>query len=153
KVNPSVEFRHLSTGGLRATQARDMFLTRALRFKPDRVLICVGLGTEEDCAAMEEMVLAFRKIGAEVTTFDRMVHTIPRPTPPRPRPYLDTWLPKLAADGLVTIELGALLDAHPEKDTFISLDGSHMRANYHKFLTVEWLKYLTGERGAKLQTE
>ncbi|HUW55124.1 MAG TPA: hypothetical protein VMZ92_00665 [Planctomycetota bacterium] len=153
RENPSVAFKHLTTGGLRATKARDLFLAKALLFKPNRVLLCVGMGSEEDCEAMNEMVLAFRKVGAEVTTFDRMVHTIPRDRPPRPRPYLDTWLPKLAQAGLVTIELGQLLDAHPEKDTFLSLDGSHMRGNYHKFVAAEWLKYLVGARGARLAAD
>jgi len=146
KLNPRVVVTHMGHGGMRATQARDKFLKDALAYKPDRVLVVVVMQGDDNLDAMDEMTRAFRNIGAEVSCFDQVY--VGRETWINPdRAKL---LVRAKDCGLTVIEVGRLLEAHPEKPDFVALDGVHMRPSYHKFMAGEWLKFLTGARRAKL---
>jgi len=148
-LNPSVRFAHMGHGSTSASQARERLLQDALAMRPNRVLLVVLISSDADFAAIAEITRTFRRIGAEVMCFDQL-HT-------NHTSWINPDRARLAAvaarSGLTVIEVGRLIDTHPQKNDFVSLDGVHMRPPFHKFMAGELLKYLLGVRGAKLPHE
>jgi len=145
KYNPAVEIRQWEGGGLTPTRAYNNFYKDALAWKPDKVLFVVIPRKEEDYQRLEEMCKGFAAQGAKVYMFDSL-HD------PEDKPERNEQIDKIAADtGLTIIEVGQLLHDSPDKDKFVALDKIHMTEPYHRLMAKEWVKFLIGARGAKLE--
>ena len=139
KENPGVVFAHMGHGGMTAWQAREKFLTDALAWKPNKVLIVTRLAEDHDFEALEEMSRKFKAIGCRTIVFDSIsvsgvdqlvMHNVDR-------------LNALAGRAPISvIPVAQTLETHPEKSDFIALDHIHMRPSYHKFMAGELLKFL-----------
>ncbi|HUW55122.1 MAG TPA: SGNH/GDSL hydrolase family protein [Planctomycetota bacterium] len=138
KLNPAIVVGRMGHGGMSASQARDRFLKDALAWKPDRVFVVVVVGSDADYAAMEEMSRKFKEIGCETACFDTLHPTRTSWV----NPSREKLVAAAKASGLVVLEVGDQLAAHPERRDFVCLDGIHMRPSYHKFMAGELLKYL-----------
>lgn len=140
-----VVFRQWYGGGLTASRAIRNFYEEALAWKPDKVLFVIAIRREEDEQALRTMADGFKEIGAGVYTFDTL-------RDPSENARRNTFGEERAREfGLTPIEVGELLAASPVKDTFLCLDGIHMTEAYHRLMAREWLKFLVGARGAKLE--
>jgi hypothetical protein len=49
------------------------------------------------------------------------------------------------------IEVSRLLASAPDRDRFLCLDGIHMTEPYHRLMAKQWLEFLVGARGARLE--
>jgi photosystem II stability/assembly factor-like uncharacterized protein len=146
--NPRLEVRQFEGGGLTATRARQRFYADALAWKPDVVLFVVANRTDADLEAFREMGRGFKAAGATVYTFDN----VRLPAAARPGdPAKDAVAAREA--GMEIVEVEALLEASPERERFLCLDGIHMTEPYHRLMAVEWLKLLAGARGPALRAE
>jgi hypothetical protein len=146
--NPGLEVRQFEGGGLTATRARQRFYADALAWKPDVVLFVVANRTDADLEAFREMGRGFKAAGATVYTFDN----VRLPAAARPGdPAKDAVFAREA--GMEVVEVEALLEASPERERFLCLDGIHMTEPYHRLMAVEWLKLLAGARGPALRAE
>lgn len=143
RLNPVVSFKRWTAGGLRASRARREFYQEALDWKPDRVLLVVAVRGDEDVEAAREMAAGFDAAGAAVYMFDNMRSAQEDP------PY-HRMAEKFAGAPVAIIEVGQVLRAAPDKDTFLCLDRIHMTEPYHRLMAKEWLKFLVGAREAKL---
>ena len=146
RVNPGVVFHHLGHGGLTALQARDEFMPAALAMNPDQVLIVTIIRKDRDFAAMKDMAAGLAENGAVVTVPDR-VHPDAASSF-----YPDSeQIAAIAKAAKIDIlEAGAMMDAHPLRSDFVSLDGIHCRSSYHKFMAALWVRHLCGTRTGKL---
>ena len=137
-LNPAVTVSRMGHGGMSASQARDTFLKDALAWKPDRVIVVVVMRSDADYSAMQEMTRAFKEHACETVCFDTL-------HPSRTswvNPSREKLVAAANASGLVVIDVGDKLAAHPLKRDFVCLDGIHMRPSYHKFLAAELLRFL-----------
>jgi len=137
RVNPRVTFSYVNEGGLQAARAREAYLPQVLAMKPDLVLLVLRIETEADHQALGEMVTTLRKAGARTVLFDRLI--------PKGRPlYTDpTEAVRVAqAAGGEVIFAGDLIDRHPDREQFLSLDGVHMGPPYHTFMAGLLLRHL-----------
>jgi hypothetical protein len=136
-VNPAVTFAYINEGGLQAARARQAYLPQVLATKPDLVLLVLRIETEADHQALGEMVRTVRAAGGRTVLFDRLI--------PKGRPlYTDpAEAVRIAqAVGGEVIFAGDLLDRHPDREQFLSLDGVHMGPPYHKFMAGLLLRHL-----------
>jgi hypothetical protein len=139
RVNPAITFSYVNEGGLQAARARDAYLPQVLSTQPDLVLLVLRIETGADHQALGEMLRTIREAGARVVLFDRLI--------PRGRPfYTDpTEAVRVArAVGAEVIPAGDLIDRHPDRERFLSLDGVHMGPLYHKFMAGLLLRHLAG---------
>lgn len=144
RENSSVEFRQFERGGLTASRAKQRFYQSVLDWKPDKVLFVVMTRTDEDYDALREMGEGFRAAGVEVFMFDDIhdPETVSKPA------TIERAVKVARGAGIKVIEVGALLAAAPDRGRFLSLDRIHMTEPYHRLMAKEWLKFLTGARGA-----
>ena len=142
--NPGVEFRQWIAGGLSASRAKRNFYQEALDWKPDKVLFVVVIRGDEDIEALREMCSGFAEAGVSTYTFD----SLRDPSVDSVRHHMGEKVAK--GTGLVIVEVGQVLAAAPDKDTFLCLDNIHMTEPYHRLMAKEWLKFLVGAREAKL---
>jgi len=145
--NPAVLTRQWFGGGLTASRAKRNFYEKVLDWGPDRVLLVVAIRSDEDEAALKEMVTGFKGGGAAVYAFDDVGD-------PSEDLSLNVFDPQRRHDlDVVAIEVGELLAASPEKADLLCLDGIHMKESYHRLMAREWLKFLIGARSALLDPE
>ena len=112
------------------------------------VLFVVANRTDADLEAFREMGRGFKAAGATVYTFDN----VRLPAAARPGdPAKDAVAAREA--GMEIVEVEALLEASPERERFLCLDGIHMTEPYHRLMAVEWLKLLAGASGPSLRAE
>jgi hypothetical protein len=137
RVNPRVTFSYVNEGGLQAARARQAYLPQVLAAKPDLVLLVLRIETKADHQALGEMIASIRSAGGRAVLFDRLI--------PKGRPlYTDpTEAVRIAqATGGEVIFAGGLIDGHPDREQFLSLDGVHMGPLYHKFMAGLLLRHL-----------
>ena len=137
RVNPRVTFSYVNEGGLQAARARQAYLPEVLVAKPDLVLLVLRIETKADHQALGEMIASIRSAGGRAVLFDRLI--------PKGRPlYTDpTEAVRIAqATGGEVIFAGGLIDGHPDREQFLSLDGVHMGPLYHKFMAGLLLRHL-----------
>jgi hypothetical protein len=137
RANPGVTFSYVNEGGLQAARAREVYLPQALATKPDLVLLVLRIETEADHQALGEMITSTRAAGSRAVLFDRLI--------PKGRPfYTDpTGAVRIALEaGGEVIFAGDLIDHHPDREQFLSLDGVHMGPPYHKFMAGLLLRHL-----------
>jgi hypothetical protein len=147
RENPKVEFRQFAGGGLTASRALNRFYKQVLDWKPDKVMLVVMTRADEDYVALKQMGEGFRAAGIKTYMFDE-IHDPDSVTPGTVERAV-----KVAGDaGIEVIEVGSILAAAPDRARFVCLDGIHMTEPYHRLMAKEWLKYLAGARGARLQT-
>ncbi|MFB3891348.1 MAG: hypothetical protein ACE15C_04915 [Phycisphaerae bacterium] len=134
RVNPGVEFRHWTYGSMTATQAREMFFQEVTLWKPAKVFLFVLLPTDADKAAMRKMAADFAAAGAETWVFPHN----------GPRPYNNVKEVRefAKAGGIRLADFVDAVDACPDKDKFVCLDGVHMTEPYHVAMAKELLKLL-----------
>lgn len=145
RLNPQVQFRQFSAGGLTASRAYRNFYQDALGWKPDKVLLVVMERRDEDYEALKQLGQGFSRAGAKVYTFDN-IHDPEGSNPAAIKRSID-----VARDsGVTVIEVDMLISSAPNRDTFVCLDGIHMTEPYHRLMAKEWLKFLAGARQAKL---
>ena len=139
ELNPGVVWGHMGHGGMRAWQARDKFLDKALEWKPDKVLMVVAVREDRDYEALEEMSRRFKEIGAQTVLFDSIyvkgADELVNADTQRLRDLADR-------TGIALIPVAGKLATHPDRADFICLDNIHMRGSYHKFMAAELLKFL-----------
>lgn len=144
-VNPSVEFKHFTRGGLKAERAYTEKLAPALEFKPDRMLFVFGVRPDckEDLESIVKIAEETGKVGIKPYFFDNL-HD------PFDLINLEQTYNSVKNAGFTIIEVDAVISNSPEKDKFFCLDGMHMTEPYHRLMAKEWLKFLTGQRKAEL---
>lgn len=147
RENPRVEFKQFAAGGLTSSRARQRFFEDALAWKPDSVLLVVMNRREEDFQALRQMAEGFIKAGTRVYIFDN----IQDPAEINNPETVSKTLYVARSAGISVIEVGELLKSAPERASFLSLDRIHMTELYHRLMAKEWLKFLIGARGAKIE--
>lgn len=142
-----VEMPWWGEGGMTAVRAREAYFEQVLAAKPDAVMFVVRLEGDDNRAAIADMARRCRDAGVRAWTMDRLF-----PAGTYPWAGDDPELLKAVAkpSGLAVIEVGRLIDEHPSRGEFFSLDGLHMTGVYHKFLAAELLKFIVGARKAEL---
>ena len=116
-------------------------------WEPDRILLVVAIRSDEDEAALKEMVAGFKVGGAAVYAFDDVGD-------PSEDLNLNVFDPQRRRElDLTAIEVGELLAASPDKGDFLCLDGIHMKEPYHRLMAREWLKFLIGARSTTLDSQ
>ena len=145
RENPKVEFKQFAGGGLTATRAQQRFYQSVLAWKPDKVLLVVMTRTDGDYAALKQLGSGFAAAGIKTFMFDE-VHD---PASVNPG-VVERALAAAHAGSIEVIEVGSVLASSPDRERFLCLDGIHMTEPYHRLMAKEWLKYLAGARGAKL---
>jgi len=145
RTNPGVQFKQFAGGGLTATRAKDRFYQSVLDWKPDKVLLVVMTRTDEDFEALKYLGDGFRAKAIKVAMFDE-VHD---PASVKPG-VVERAVATAVSAGIEVIEVGSVLASSPDRSKFVCLDGIHMTEPYHRLMAKEWLKYLAGARGAKL---
>lgn len=146
RENPKVEFKQYAGGGLTASRAQKRFYQDVLAWRPDKVLFVVMTRTDEDYAALREMGQGLRAAGIKTYMFDE-VHDPAAVTPGT----VERARKSAEEGGIEVIEVGRILAAAPDRSKFICLDGIHMTEPYHRLMAKEWLKYLAGTRGDKVE--
>jgi hypothetical protein len=146
RENPKVEFRQFAGGGLTATRAQQRFYQSVLDWKPDKVMLVVMTRTDEDYEALKQIGTGFAAKGIKTFMFDE-VHD---PASVKPG-TVERAISSAHAGGIEVIEIGSVLASAPDRDKFICLDGIHMTEPYHRLMAKEWLKFLAGARGAKVE--
>jgi hypothetical protein len=137
RENPRVEFRQFERGGLTASRAKERFYNGVLEWKPDKVLLVVLTRTEEDYAALREMGEGFKAAGIEALMFDDIRD------PESVKPGVGERAVRVAREaGVTVIEVGAVLNASPERGRFVCLDKIHMTEPYHLLMAKQWLRFL-----------
>ncbi len=147
RENPKVEFRQFVGGGLTATRAQQRFYQSVLDWKPNKVMLVVMTRTDEDYEALKQLGTGFAANGIKTFMFDE-VHD---PASVKPG-TVERAISSAHAGGIEVIEIGSVLASAPDRDKFICLDGIHMTEPYHRLMAKEWLKFLAGARGAKVET-
>lgn len=148
RENPKVEFKQFAAGGLTASRAQKRFYQNVLAWKPDKVLLVLMTRTDEDYDALKQMAYGFRAAGIKAYMFDE-VHDPAAVTPGT----VERARKSAEESGIEVIEVGQILANSPDRAKFICLDGIHMTEPYHRLMATEWLKYLAGARGNKLQRD
>jgi hypothetical protein len=140
-----VELRQWAAGGLSASKAEKKYLGELTAWKPDQALLVLLTRNDDDFAALERIGKALRAAKIEGFVFDDVLDAVARE-----KPEMATKAAQVARKaGLKVIEVKALLDAAPDKGSFLALDGVHMREPYHRLMAREWLELLAGARGLK----
>jgi len=143
-LNPKVEFCAFQKEGLDAQAALQLFADKAVATKPDKVLLV--LSAAQEIEPLDALIKKVTASGAKVYVFDSLraddVDAIGNCS--------DDVAQAAAASGATIIEVRKLLKAHLLRNDFVSLDGVHMTPVYHKVMATEWVKFLCGQRGAKL---
>jgi hypothetical protein len=144
-INPSVEFKHFTAGGLKAERAYREKLTPALEYKPERMLFVFAVrpDCEEDLKSVEKIALETGKEGIKYYFFDNL-HD------PFDLVNLDQTYKSVKNAGFTIIEVDSIISSAPDRDRFMCLDGIHMTEPYHRLMAKEWLKFLTGKRKASI---
>jgi hypothetical protein len=137
RVNPRVTVSYVNEGGLQAARAREVHLPQVLAAKPDLVLLVLRIETKADHQALGEMIASIRSASGRAVLFDRL---IPKGRPLYTEPTEAVSIAQ-AAGGEV-IFAGDLIDRHPDREQFLSLDGVHMGPAYHKFMAGLLLRHL-----------
>jgi hypothetical protein len=138
RVNPGVEVRHFTDGGLGAARARAEKFQDLVAFRPDEVLFVLLFRKEEDFEALDAMLGALPK-GTHAHLFDNV-----RPPNERDR----VWPARVRAiaerHGAAVIEASEAIARAPDRARFDALDGIHMTESYHRFMAKRWLAWLAG---------
>ena len=145
RYNDRVKIRQWAQGGLTAAGAKKRFYAPALAWKPDAVLLVVVTRSAADGEALAAMGKGFAAAGVEVLMFDGLA--VGGSFVDGDEKIRDA---AVAGSGITLIEVGRMLKAAPDTDTFLCLDGVHMTEPYHRLMTKQWLGYLTGAREATL---
>ena len=145
RENPKVEFKQFAAGGLTATRAQQRFYQSVLDWKPDKVMLVVMTRSDGDYDVLKQLGIGFAAAGIKTFMFDE-VHD---PASVKPG-VVERALAAAHAGGIEVIEVGSVLASSPDRARFLCLDGIHMTEPYHRLMAKEWLKYLAGARGAKL---
>jgi len=141
EVNPKIEVRQWQAGGMSAGRADcRKFCEEALAWKPNRILLVVGVQTPADVAALEKEVQAFRSAGIPVAMFDTLHGNLEMKN--RHDAEAQSVRELAVRTGMTVIPLGQRIDAAPERAHFVSLDGIHMTEPYHRLMATAWLEYL-----------
>jgi hypothetical protein len=145
-VNPQVKVVHYTAGGMSMTGAKQRFLDALLRDKPNVVFFACGMWGKGDLDALADMTKQLHEVGAQVWCLDRLDSL--------GGASRDAAMEKLRevarAGGITLIEVGPLLDGHPQRTMFMCLDRVHMTPVWHKFMAGELLKFIAGARKAQL---
>jgi hypothetical protein len=144
QIGSNVVVRQWQAGGMTAGRADcRKFYEEALAWKPDRALLVVALRSPRDAEALEKMTAGFAAAGCRVVMFDTLYGGI---QPLAKYGAEQKTIADIAArTGMMLIPVGARIDAAPDRDTFLSLDGIHMTEPYHRLLAKAWLEYLAGQ--------
>ena len=145
RENPKVTFRLFQAGGLTSSRALSRFYKDAVAWKPDQVLLVLMNRTDEDFDALRTMGQGFKAAGARVVIFDNLLDS-----QAKDRAMLARQHEVARAAGITIVEVGRVLEASPDRERFVCLDGIHMTEPYHRLLATEWLAFLAGARGAML---
>jgi hypothetical protein len=146
RENPGVEFRQFPGGGLTSTRALNRFYADVVAWKPQQVLLVVINRTDEDVASFRRLGRGLAEAGAKVLTFDDVGD--PKGTAPGLR---ERERQVARETGMTVIEVSRLLASAPDRDRFLCLDGIHMTEPYHRLMAKQWLEFLVGARGARLE--
>lgn len=136
RVNPNVEFRQWSHGGLKYSRAYKNDYPSALAWKPDVILMAGECNTEADIDAMTTMMRGFRSIGAQVMQFEDVEE------PEGNHPMTAKALVQSRQLGTTIIPSKAALDSAPNRASFLAMDGEHKTEPYHRLMATLWLKAL-----------
>lgn len=140
-VNPRVEVRQWAAGGLALSRPDAAGLVAAAReWRPDRLLFVVAFDRAEDYDALARMTAELHAAGVgEVAVFDRI-----RPARQMAAAGDDEERLRAVAraTGLKVVAAGAALDASPDVERFVALDGIHMTEPYHRLMARLWLETL-----------
>ncbi len=134
-------FRQWERGGLRASIALKDFYKEASAWSPDYVLLAMAERGTEDLAALEAMVVGFRKAGVHVAMFDSLTGKETRPKF-EVYPATDAISAIAARTGMQVIPAGDVLDADAARPLYLSLDGIHMTEPYHMRMARIWISSL-----------
>ena len=146
-VNPAVKVRLFQAGGLTSSRAFARFYNDALAWKPDEVLLVLMNRTGEDFDALRTMGQGFKAAGARVFIFDNLLDSQAQDPATLARQH-----EVARAAGITIVEVGRVLEASPDRERFLCLDGIHMTEPYHRLLAKEWFAFLAGARSAALTT-
>jgi hypothetical protein len=146
RENPEVLFRQFQAGGLTASRAQRNFYAEAVAWKPDKVLLVVLVRREEDFEALRQMGEGLARAGVRTFVFDNIQD------PESRDPDTVSRFQKTArAAGITIVEVDGVLTGAPDRNSFVCLDGIHMKEPYHRLMAKEWLKFLAGARPARLE--
>lgn len=140
KEAPQIELREMSAGGLGAAKAEQRFLADLIAGKPDAALLVLLTRKDEDYAALERIGKALREAKIEGYVFDDVMDGVSRERPEVARKAAEV----ARKAGLKVIEVRGVLEASPERGSFVCLDGIHMKEPYHRVMAREWLRLLAG---------
>lgn len=115
------------------------WMPKALASKPDGVLIVACYWDENsDVAALRKITQQCKQAGVRTVTFDHWHYELDD--------HKQGLIQRLHAlkreEGMDLIETLAVLKAHPTRAAFVSNDGIHAGAPYHKVIAAELVKYL-----------
>jgi len=134
QLNPAVQFKHWSRGGLSASGAKELFYQQALDWKSDRAFIFTLAESDADFQAYEEMSEGFANSGSHLYIFPHN----------GPMPYNDVQKVRRFAKehNLELADFDDVVQAAPNKAEFVSLDKIHMTEPFHRLMAGEFLKFL-----------
>ena len=141
QVNPGIEVKHFTDGGLGAARAEGELYRNTLLFKPDQVLVVLLYRSEDDYAAASRMFSGFADAKARVHLFDNV-----REPSVRDREMASRVRSIASASKVPLLEVSARLASAPQRERFVCLDGIHMTEPYHRFMAKEWLRFLAASR-------
>lgn len=134
RVNPKVEFRQWSHGGLKYSRAYRDDYQSALAWKPDVILFAGECNTQDDIDDMATMMRGFRAAGATVMQFDDVEE------PEGNHPMTAKALVVSRQLGTTIIPSKAALDSAPNRASFLAMDGEHKTEPFHRLMATLWLK-------------
>ena len=140
-VNPGVQIRQWMQGGMSLSQpVAEGFYREALAWQPDRVLFVTAYYSDADYAALERMTAGLRAAGVpEIAVFDHLRATRHNNVYEESDPAMQGVAERT---GLKIIAARCVLDAAPDVDRFLTLDGIHMDEPYHRLMAKRWLCFL-----------
>lgn len=137
RENPSVKWSWVSQGGLRAGRALEKYLNTVLDSRPDITLLVMNVMDDKDFDALGTIVESLVSAGGRVIMPDKLAyrgHYIGDD-----RPDVVELVEKLGGE---VMRVGRILDEHPERESFVCLDGLHMGPGYHKLMALKLLEHL-----------
>ncbi len=143
--NPGVEFAFVIEGGMSTSRALERYMGDVEAKEPDLTAIVLAFKEDKDYPALEEVI---RRLGGRVVFFDALaaeLHNLALLRPDRAK------LEGIASStGAALVRVAEMLDHHPQRAEFMSLDGIHMTSAYHKVMAVELARAIVewGPRGA-----
>lgn len=131
-------------GGMDATTAYRKYFDQVAAARPNRVYLAVTTRGQNDAASVARFAREFQARGIELALFDAAEIHDPYTRDPS---WAKRAVQAARAEGAIIVPLeAALTDAFGiDRASQLSLDGVHMKEDYHRVLAREWLHEIAGQ--------